>query len=130
MENQPVEPLAVSVPEAASAIGLSIPHVWREIALGKIASVKVGRRRLIMLDDLREYLEARRSPARSPARGAEPEVEPSTTSLTAVEPSTISAPAVEPPTTGVPAVESPSPSLDERERLRARSKASHKPPCT
>ena len=63
MEEHAVEPLAVSVPKAAGAAGLSVPHLWREIALGKIASVKVGRRRLVMLKDLKAYLEARRSPA-------------------------------------------------------------------
>ena len=61
MKNKLIEPLAMSVPDTARAIGLSIPHVWREIALGKLVSVKVGRRRLVLPDDARRYLEARRS---------------------------------------------------------------------
>jgi excisionase family DNA binding protein len=53
-------PLAYSVPEAAEALRLSIPHIWREIARGNIGSIKVGRRRILTEPDLIAYLEARR----------------------------------------------------------------------
>ncbi len=55
--------LAYSVPEAAEALRLSTPHIWREIARGHLASVKVGRRRLVTIEDLEAYLDARRVPA-------------------------------------------------------------------
>ena len=55
-------PLAYSVPKGAEAMGLSPPHVWREIASGKLASVKVGKRRLLLPEDMKAYLMARRVP--------------------------------------------------------------------
>lgn len=43
---------------AATLIGISSRLLDREIAAGLIITVRIGRRRLIVRDSLREYLEA------------------------------------------------------------------------
>jgi excisionase family DNA binding protein len=43
----PPDRLALSVYEAAHVLGVSVHTVWRMIASGRLASFKLGRRRLI-----------------------------------------------------------------------------------
>ncbi len=47
MENTPRQPLLVSKKEAASALGLSLRTIDAMIALKELASITVGKRRLI-----------------------------------------------------------------------------------
>ena len=55
-EKQPVEKLAYSVDEAAVALGLSKSYVRELTTMGKIKSLKVGRRRLISRGELMRFL--------------------------------------------------------------------------
>lgn len=48
--------VALSVPEAARAAGLSKDWVWKLVAAGAIPSKKLGKRRLILVEDLKRYL--------------------------------------------------------------------------
>lgn len=48
----------VSVPEAARRVGLSTVTVKRKIAAGELDSVLVGRRRLVRLSAIEEYVRA------------------------------------------------------------------------
>lgn len=49
--------LAYSVPGAANALGLSKDYVWKLVGSGELASVKVGKRRLIRAEALRALLD-------------------------------------------------------------------------
>jgi hypothetical protein len=51
-----VEPLAVSVVEAATMIGVCPRTIQNYIALKLLHSRKVGRRRLVLVDALKQFL--------------------------------------------------------------------------
>jgi excisionase family DNA binding protein len=59
----PVVPVAMSVETAAWAAGLSRVTLYSYIQSGELKSIKVGRSRRILLDDLRTWLESRRDSA-------------------------------------------------------------------
>ena len=48
--------LAVAVPEAAAMIGISESMLWRLLAAGDIAKVKIGRRTVIRVVELERFL--------------------------------------------------------------------------
>ncbi len=50
-------PLAVSVPEATGISGVGKTTLYMAISAGELKSFTVGRRRLILVDDLRAWLE-------------------------------------------------------------------------
>ena len=50
--------LALSVPEAAQAIGVSEREVWRLIARGELPVVRIGRRTLVHVAALDSFLTA------------------------------------------------------------------------
>ena len=50
-------PVLHSVPEAASALGIGRSLLYQLLAAGEIASVSIGRRRLIPADALVAYVE-------------------------------------------------------------------------
>jgi excisionase family DNA binding protein len=50
------ERLAVSVNQAAEAAGISRSSLYEEMAAGRLKFAKVGARRVILVDDLREWL--------------------------------------------------------------------------
>ncbi len=54
--------LAVTVPEAAAMIGISESMLWRLLAVGDIAKVKIGRRTLIRVTELERFLEGHTEP--------------------------------------------------------------------
>jgi excisionase family DNA binding protein len=56
-------PVLLSVPEAGEALNLSRAQVDREIAAGRLASVKCGRRRLVPREGLTEFIDALRQAA-------------------------------------------------------------------
>jgi excisionase family DNA binding protein len=58
-----LSPVLVGVPEACEALNLSRAQVDREIAAGRLASVKVGRRRLVPTTALTDFVEALRQEA-------------------------------------------------------------------
>jgi excisionase family DNA binding protein len=49
--------LALSVNEAASALGMSASTIWKLIALKRIEVVRLGRRTLIKIDELQRILD-------------------------------------------------------------------------
>jgi excisionase family DNA binding protein len=52
---------ALPVPRAAAYLGIGRSLLYGEMAAGRLASVKIGRRRLILRRDLIEYLERHRT---------------------------------------------------------------------
>jgi excisionase family DNA binding protein len=57
MERTQENPLALTVKEALRLIGLGRTKFYQLIAQGKISTVHVGRRRLIIYDSLKAFLE-------------------------------------------------------------------------
>ncbi len=55
-ERVPVR-LALSCEEAAAALGVSRPTVYRLLDSGRLTSIKVGRRRLIAITELKSFLQ-------------------------------------------------------------------------
>ena len=55
-----IEPLALSITDAAASAGVSRSLVYKEMAAGRLASIKIRRRRLIPLDALHKWLSAAR----------------------------------------------------------------------
>jgi excisionase family DNA binding protein len=51
-------PLAISVPAAAKLAGVSRSTLYTEMAAGRLAFAKVGKRRLIPMEALLEWLQA------------------------------------------------------------------------
>ena len=54
------DPLAVSVQAAARVGGIGRTSLYEAMGSGELASCKVGKRRLILLDDLRAWLARQR----------------------------------------------------------------------
>jgi excisionase family DNA binding protein len=53
-------PLSVSIKEAATLLAVSPNTIRRHIAAGKLASVRLGRRRVVPLDALRKLIDSTR----------------------------------------------------------------------
>jgi excisionase family DNA binding protein len=53
-----LEPVLVSVPEAARMLSISVRHAWNLIADGKLPSVRLGRRVLVPKRQLLALLDA------------------------------------------------------------------------
>jgi excisionase family DNA binding protein len=51
-----IQPIAVSVSEAARISGVGRSTLYAEMAEGQLKFKKIGRRRLITIDDLRAWL--------------------------------------------------------------------------
>jgi len=49
-------PLALSVEQAAEAAGVSRSLLYQEMRAGRLKYVKIGARRVILVDDLRDWL--------------------------------------------------------------------------
>ncbi|MDA8330864.1 MAG: helix-turn-helix domain-containing protein [Candidatus Dormibacteraeota bacterium] len=62
----------LSVAEAQGLLGISRTMLWQEVLSGRLASVRIGRRRLIRPADLGAYIDARveGGPAQPPALAA------------------------------------------------------------
>ena len=55
------ESLAYPVDRAAKAAGLGRTKLYEAIARGELPSVKIGKRRLILVEDLRRWLASQRA---------------------------------------------------------------------
>ena len=53
-------PLAVPVPEAARMCGVSTRTIWHVIRAGDLRPARIGKRTLVLVDDLRAWLLSRR----------------------------------------------------------------------
>lgn len=56
-------PELLSVTEAAKALRVSIPTIWRLILSRELPSVKIRRRRFVLRDDLERFLQEAREVA-------------------------------------------------------------------
>ena len=54
------QPIALRIPDAARLVGLSRSTLYEEMDRGALAYVKVGARRLVLREDLVEFLRRRR----------------------------------------------------------------------
>ncbi len=63
-----IDPLAVSVHAATRVSGIGRTRLYEVMGSGELASCKVGKRRLIMLDDLRAWLARQRQDGTRPVR--------------------------------------------------------------
>jgi len=54
----------LSVPEAARLLNVGERFAWKLIAVGELASVKLGRRRLVDIEDLERFIEQRKEASR------------------------------------------------------------------
>jgi excisionase family DNA binding protein len=52
------DPISVSIPTACRMSGLSRSHLYKVMARGDVRSLKMGRRRLVLVDSLRAWLES------------------------------------------------------------------------
>ncbi len=55
-EPRPVPQVTLSIDEARNATGLGRNSIYQAIAAGKLRSVKLGRRRLIRVEDLAAFI--------------------------------------------------------------------------
>ena len=56
MENSETQKLALSIPEAAKASGLSVSYLYRLSSEGKLPVCKIGSRCVIPVDDFKAWL--------------------------------------------------------------------------
>ena len=70
-----MDPLAASVSEAARISGVGRTQLYEEMADGELPSCKVGKRRIILIEDLRDWLARKRQSAVRP-RPTTPATEP------------------------------------------------------
>jgi len=66
-EIAPAGKWALSIPEAVALSGLSRSHLYRQMENGGLAAVKIGKRRLILADTLKAWLQAAPAVATRPA---------------------------------------------------------------
>jgi excisionase family DNA binding protein len=62
---QPIPRMAVSVPEAAASLGLSIRSTWTLVSTGRLRSIRAGRRVLVPTAALGEFIAADLRPIHS-----------------------------------------------------------------
>lgn len=53
-----INPITVSVKQAAQMLGLSTAHTYRLLEDGKVESRYSGRRRLVLVDSLHKYVDS------------------------------------------------------------------------
>jgi excisionase family DNA binding protein len=56
-----VKPKALTLPEAASYARVSLNTIKRNVAAGRLATVRIGRRVVVLVEDLDAFLGARRA---------------------------------------------------------------------
>jgi len=52
-----IEPLSVSVEDAARIVGFSRSSIYELIAKGEVKTFKIGRRRLVLMTELKSWVE-------------------------------------------------------------------------
>jgi len=66
-----IERIGVSIQEAAKMLGISRPHFLPLVKEEKIRTVKIGRRILVSVQSLREFVDGTKAPCNSPENTAE-----------------------------------------------------------
>ena len=64
-------PIGVSIPQAAKMLGISKPHFLPLIKEGKIRTIKIGRRILVSVQSLRDFVDGTREPRNLPENDTE-----------------------------------------------------------
>jgi len=59
-----IERIGVSIQEAATMLGISKPHFLPLIKEGQIRTVKIGRRILVSVQSLREFVDGKKEPGK------------------------------------------------------------------
>ena len=60
-----IERIGVSIQEAAKMLGISKPHFYPLVKEGKVRTVKVGRRTLVSVQSLRDFVDGKTDPKNS-----------------------------------------------------------------
>ena len=60
-----IERIGVSIQEAAKMLGISKPHFYPLMREGKVRTVKIGRRTLVSVQSLREFVDGTKDPHNS-----------------------------------------------------------------
>ena len=60
-----IERIGVSIQEAAKMLGISKPHFYPLIREGKIRTVQIGRRILVSVQSLRDFVDGKKEPHNS-----------------------------------------------------------------
>ena len=66
-----IKPLAVSPTDAAKIVGIGRTKLYEEIATARLRSAKIGKRRLITVDAIKDWLKAREAENASGDGGTE-----------------------------------------------------------
>ena len=66
-----IERVGVSIQEAAKMLGISKPHFLPLVNEGKIRTVRIGRRILVSVQSLREFVDGKNAPCNSTENIAE-----------------------------------------------------------
>lgn len=53
--------IATSVPKAARMVGLSKSTLWPLVTSGQIPSILIGKRRLVLVEDIKAFLKSRQT---------------------------------------------------------------------
>ncbi len=56
MAHQTIDPVAVTIPTACAASGLGRTKLYELIGAGRVESVRVGTRRLVIFESLKSFL--------------------------------------------------------------------------
>ena len=51
-----MDPILLTIPQAAAAIGIGRSHIYQMLARGQLEAVKVGRRRLIIAQSVKDFV--------------------------------------------------------------------------
>jgi excisionase family DNA binding protein len=62
-ESKEIEPIAIDIPEVCRRASLGRTLIYNEISNGRLPTLRVGRRRLVLLEDLKRFLAERRQAA-------------------------------------------------------------------
>jgi len=70
-QTEVIERIGVSIQESAKMLGISKPHFYPLIKEGKVRTVQVGRRTLVSVQSLREFVDGKKAPPNSGENGNE-----------------------------------------------------------
>jgi excisionase family DNA binding protein len=65
-----IEKIGYSVDEAVEASGIGRTTLYELMRSGELESIKVGRRRIILAEDIRAYLDSQRASAQDMAKAS------------------------------------------------------------
>jgi excisionase family DNA binding protein len=57
-----IERIGVSIQEAAKMLGISRPHFYPLVKEGKVRTIKIGRRTLVSVQSLRDFVDGTKAP--------------------------------------------------------------------